>query len=331
VETQSDWKTFFNQSVERAIRSVVPEDRVIIDTGDGAAICFLADPESAVLCSLAILNDFKEREGADKNPPRIRLGVHLGPVKLVQDLNGNLNAIGDGINVGQRIMSFADGDQILVSRSYFEVVSRLSDEYSRLFRFEGMRQDKHVREHAIYALVPQLHESAASDEDSQSGPIQVTENAPGPEVPSGFSKEALEIIEECLRESVGPMAVHLVRVEAGKAKTLGDLCQALAEQAVPAHERPKFLQVCRAKLQKVNPGLELKTETATKLSAEVGEQAQKANWDAAFLESLKLRVSENLGPVASIVVDRAAKKAQTREELLAMLAEHFPPEQKRKR
>ena len=35
---------------------------------------------------------------------RVRTGVNLGPVKLVKDLNGSLNAIGDGINAGQRIM-----------------------------------------------------------------------------------------------------------------------------------------------------------------------------------------------------------------------------------
>jgi hypothetical protein len=251
-------------------------------------------------------------------------------VKLVQDLNGNLNAIGDGINVGQRIMSFADGDQILVSRSYFEVVSRLSDEYSRLFRFEGVRQDKHVREHAIYALVPRLPGSAPSDEDGQSSGSKATETALGPDLPA-FSKESLEIIEDCLRESVGPMAVHLVRVEAGKAKTLGNLCQVLGERAVAPDERKKFLEVCRARLRGINLDFDIKTETAAKVPAELSQQAPKASWDAAFLESLKLRVSDNLGPVASIVVDRAAKKAQTREELLEILKQYLPLEPKRKR
>lgn len=322
VETQSDWKSFFNRSVANAIRSVVPEDRVIIDTGDGAAICFLGDPESAVLCSLAILNDFKEREQDGVNPPRIRLGVHLGPVKLVQDLNGNLNAIGDGINVGQRIMSFADGDQILVSRSYFEVVSRLSDEYCRLFKFEGMRQDKHVREHAIYALVPQRPGSPVEDIAAAAAEMEALR----PSSATVFSQEALAVVEDCLRESVGPLALHLVRTESAKVKTLVELCDVLAEKAVPVTERPNFLKVCRSRLQKVAAG---NAEEKSHLAA-AAPTVVKPDWDDSFLQSLKLQLSEYLGPVAPIVVDRAAKKARTRDELLSLLEEHFPKNAKAK-
>jgi hypothetical protein len=39
-----------------------------------------------------------------------------------------------------------------VSRSYYEVVSRLSEESSKLFSYEGARTDKHIREHEVYAV-----------------------------------------------------------------------------------------------------------------------------------------------------------------------------------
>jgi len=83
----------------------------------------------------------------------VRLGVNLGPVRLVKDLNGQMNIIGDGINVAQRVMSFADPGQLLVSRSFYEVVSCLSRDYMNLFRHEGSRTDKHVREHEVYSVV----------------------------------------------------------------------------------------------------------------------------------------------------------------------------------
>jgi len=41
---------------------------------------------------------------------------------------------------------------VLVSRSYFEVVTRISEDYSQLFAYQGSRTDKHVREHEIYAV-----------------------------------------------------------------------------------------------------------------------------------------------------------------------------------
>jgi hypothetical protein len=81
-----------------------------------------------------------------------RLGVNLGPVRLVKDLNGRMNIIGDGINVAQRVMSFSRPGQLLVSRSFYEVVSCLSRDYLHLFQHEGSRTDKHVREHEVYSV-----------------------------------------------------------------------------------------------------------------------------------------------------------------------------------
>ena len=83
----------------------------------------------------------------------VRLGVNLGPVRLVKDLNGQMNIIGDGINVAQRVMSFSRPGQLLVSRSFYEVVSCLSRDYANLFHHEGSRTDKHVREHEVYSVV----------------------------------------------------------------------------------------------------------------------------------------------------------------------------------
>jgi hypothetical protein len=67
------------------------------------------------------------------------------------DINGHSNVIGDGINVAQRVMSFSRPGQLLVSRSFYEVVSCLSRDYANLFRHEGSRTDKHVREHEVYS------------------------------------------------------------------------------------------------------------------------------------------------------------------------------------
>jgi len=50
-------------------------------------------------------------------------------------------------------MSFSDPGQLLVSRSFYEVVSCLSRDYMNLFRHEGSRTDKHVREHEVYSVV----------------------------------------------------------------------------------------------------------------------------------------------------------------------------------
>jgi hypothetical protein len=151
VSEQIQLKDQFNALIAESIRDIAPNDRIILDTGDGVAINFLGDPEDALFVAMSLRESFAPRPN---EPPRLpaRIGVNLGPVRLVRDLNGQPNIIGDGINVAQRVMGFALPGQVLVSRSYFEVVSHISEGYAKLFRNEGSRTDKNVREHEIYSV-----------------------------------------------------------------------------------------------------------------------------------------------------------------------------------
>ncbi|HXZ52222.1 MAG TPA: adenylate/guanylate cyclase domain-containing protein [Burkholderiales bacterium] len=145
VSEQLQLKQAFNGILADAVAQVPPRDRIILDTGDGAAITFLGDPEDALFAAMSI----RDSSGS----LAVRIGVNLGPVRLLKDLNGQMNIIGDGINVAQRVMGFAQPGQLLVSRSFYEVVSRLSRDYTRLFTHVGLRTDKHVREHEVYAVI----------------------------------------------------------------------------------------------------------------------------------------------------------------------------------
>jgi class 3 adenylate cyclase len=152
VAEQIQLKERLNALLTEALANVAVNDRIILDTGDGAALSFLGDPEDALFVSLSLrdaIAAFPQPTGPEM---KMRIGINLGPVKLVKDINGQPNIIGDGINVAQRVMSFADPGQILVSRSFYEVVSCLSEGYVKLFHYEGSRTDKHVREHEVYAV-----------------------------------------------------------------------------------------------------------------------------------------------------------------------------------
>ncbi len=157
VTEQIRLKTSLTNNLSEAIKDIPVNDRIILDTGDGAAISFLGDPEDALFVTLS-LREAILREGMTatmveaSGDDALRIGINLGPVKLVKDINGHPNIIGDGINVAQRIMSFARPGQIVVSRSYYDVVSNLASEYAKLFTYEGSRTDKHVREHEIYVV-----------------------------------------------------------------------------------------------------------------------------------------------------------------------------------
>jgi class 3 adenylate cyclase len=149
VAEQMLFKQAFNKLLSSALENVPARDRVVLDTGDGAAITFLGDPEDALFVAMSLRAAARaEATGAIA----IRIGINLGPVRVVKDINAQMNIIGDGINVAQRVMSFAQSGQLLVSRSFYEVVSCLSLDYASLFSYVGARTDKHVREHEVYSV-----------------------------------------------------------------------------------------------------------------------------------------------------------------------------------
>lgn len=172
VAAQIAMKERFTTLLSASIKDIASDQRIILDTGDGAAITFLGDPEDALFVAMQLRDALRRPEDEatadDTAGPvdvPIRTGINLGPVKLVRDINGQPNIVGDGINVAQRIMSFAPTRQIVVSRSFYDMVSVISEEYSKLFTYEGSRTDKHVRDHEIYVV----GESAAAFKQAQDG------------------------------------------------------------------------------------------------------------------------------------------------------------------
>jgi len=152
VSGQISLKERFNSYLSAAISEVPIADRIILDTGDGAAINFIGDVKDALNTALSLRESLLNEEINVDPPLLVRMGVNLGPVRLVRDINGQPSIVGDGINVAQRVMGFADAAQILVSRSYYDAVSRLSPQYAGMFHYQGSRTDKHVREHEVYAI-----------------------------------------------------------------------------------------------------------------------------------------------------------------------------------
>ena len=144
VGDQVKLKRAFNDILTGALEQVSPVSTTTRSRGDGAAVTFLGDPEGALFVGLAVLDKVGEIP--------VRLGINLGPVSLINDINGRDNVVGDGINAAERVMSFAGQGQLLVSRTFFEVMSLLSADYAALFKQERTRLDKHNRAHDLFAV-----------------------------------------------------------------------------------------------------------------------------------------------------------------------------------
>lgn len=152
VAVQILLKDRFNGYLAAAIRDVPMADRIILDAGDGVAINFLGDASDALKTALNLRESLLNEDPNLEPRLQVSMGINLGPVRLVRDVNGQPSIVGDGINVAQRVMGFADVSQILVSRSYHEAVLRLVPQYADLFHYQGSRTDKHVREHEVFAI-----------------------------------------------------------------------------------------------------------------------------------------------------------------------------------
>ncbi len=172
VNKQIELKKQFNQLVSTCLNQLGEGERIILDTGDGAAIGFMQHPDDALTVAMAFRQAVTANNHQDYPALQVRIGIHLGPINVVTDMNGHNNMVGDGINDAQRIMSFAGMDQIYISRPYHDFVSRLNDEYADLFQYRGLQNDKHGREHQVYELVDasavQPDESSNADLSSSS-------------------------------------------------------------------------------------------------------------------------------------------------------------------
>jgi class 3 adenylate cyclase len=332
VEVQMEWKERFNRYLAVGIQELAENDRVILDTGDGAAICFLGDPEAAMFCAMKLRSFMVEEEaarGGVGGGMRCRIGINLGSVKLIKDINGNLNAVGDGINVAQRVMSFAGDNQILVSRSFYEVVSCLSDSYSQLFKYGGVRKDKHVREHTVYDLLAPGSEGAAPQQQACA-----IDDVPVKACALALDPVTLGRIERFLAPILGPMAHHLIKTHSARATTPMDLHRALTAFIPAKADQEAFLRFCVAEFSGPG-GTAAAATTGTSLGAPVAAARVQAATpapeaaaparppfavDPALGERLRKELAAYVGPMAKMILSRASGKAKSLGELYDLLA-----------
>ncbi|HYD95042.1 MAG TPA: adenylate/guanylate cyclase domain-containing protein [Noviherbaspirillum sp.] len=185
VPDQLEMKELFNALLAEAVQNVAPGDRIMVDTGDGAGIAFLGDPEDALFAALSLRDAIEAGRVTLGEPGFVRMGINLGPLKIVRDINGHTNMIGDGVNDAQRVMSFSEPGQVMVSHSYFDIISRFSRDYAKLFVYEGTRQDKHVREHEVYRFGPPKEDQTLADKlRDRSRARHVVDSAPAEATPA---------------------------------------------------------------------------------------------------------------------------------------------------
>ena len=239
VDHQMMVKQSFSTLVSEALKSLPNDDCIKLDTGDGAAICYLGAPEEVLYVAMGLRDAFVDVKAICETCYGVRMGINLGPVKILEDINGQRNIIGDGINAAQRIMSFAEPNQLLVSRAYYDVISCLSEENPGMFAYIGVHNDKHVRPYDVYKVLSAggIRQAAVTAAENALPAVTAATEQPA----ANLDERILQIVQEQLALIIGPMASVLVRQAMRKSSSIDQLYKILAEEIPTDVERERFL------------------------------------------------------------------------------------------
>ncbi|MEA1997606.1 MAG: adenylate/guanylate cyclase domain-containing protein, partial [Gemmatimonadota bacterium] len=138
------------------------KEYLFLDTGDGFAAAFLDSPEPALLSALEFSRKLKEAEIP------CRMGLNLGLVYLVEDMNEQTNIIGGGVDYAQRVMDLGESGHILASKIFRDFLSQVKYEYEDSFHYLGPRRVKHGEVIEVYNA---CNDQAGNRDDPRKGRI----------------------------------------------------------------------------------------------------------------------------------------------------------------
>jgi serine/threonine protein kinase len=127
-----------------------------------------------------------------------------------------------------------------------------------------------------------------------------------------WDETVLRTVERQLAHYLGPMAKVMLRKAASQTRDISQLYAMLAESISDSEGRQRFIDS--------TPG----TATSPRIIA-TGETAktQTLPLDKNFVDQTTMRLAAYLGPIAKVVVNRAAQKAGSQQEFVQLVAGHL--------
>jgi hypothetical protein len=163
----------FNEQIKPHVGELFnlkPEQLLCLPTGDGAALTFIhvdGDPKWTIETIVDIIFDLQtwahKFSQKDESELKLRIGVHVGPVEMFNDINDRPNVCGSAINTAQRVMDAAHPRQVLFSEDAVEhyigkesATWKISAQRHKLYRIGGPFEvhAKHGKSLWVYRLLP---------------------------------------------------------------------------------------------------------------------------------------------------------------------------------
>lgn len=308
IKEQLEIKQHLDSVLREQLDGIPRDDFILLDRGDGAAVCFLVEPESAFFFAIHVRDALAMRR-AQRPPYEIRVGINLGPIKIIRDVNGDRAPVGEGINCAARVMDFAGPNEVLVARSFYDVIGCQSDEYAALFSYLGIRADKHVREFELYEVVAPGTPHAVR----ATGAVPLT-------VPIGgdLDRAYLERVRRALALAIGPMADLFLSRAVQRSSDRQHLLACLGTALHDREQRDAFFEQLGTKAPPDEhesggpcpPPPLLHTSGA---GVEMGVDA--------LAEHARRILARHLGPIAALLVRQAAAEVADGAALVTRVAE----------
>jgi DNA-directed RNA polymerase subunit RPC12/RpoP len=171
-------------------------------------------------------------------------------------------------------------------------------------------------------FVPGLSPSPADRPPSPMG--EISGGSPAALV---VSPAVVEQLERCMTGIVGPIGATIVRRAIPRARAMDALRAELLASIPASDDRKVFLGCCGDLFGSRAPAA---APPPVPILSDGGSRAPAAH-DPAAIGELKTTFATFVGPLASVLVDRAIANARTASDLLAMLADELESQDDRKR
>jgi serine/threonine-protein kinase len=185
---------------------------------------------------------------------------------------------------------------------------------SRISALEGVSNESTVVLHA--ASIPSERPSA----NQRSGRLTASGTA-SQTLPTHWDDVTLVPIQSVLARFVGPMAKVLVRQAAKKCADIPSLISSITQELPSPEDRAKFVEMLQHQTGNVTPGTAALT---TGSIGGAGSLLAQHTLEAALTERATQIMTRFIGPIAKIVVKKAAAKSTSVEQFVALLAQELP-------
>jgi len=155
TKTQIKKIEMLNKLIKECVtfKTTSKDSLLVLPTGDGMVIGFFQSPELPLNLAIELHRKIGMYNKA-KIPTealRLRIGIHSGPVFVVNDVLENKNIWGPGIIISRRIMDIGNDGHILLSSRIAEDLRELSDEYKKIIKPLHDYTIKHGQKILIYS------------------------------------------------------------------------------------------------------------------------------------------------------------------------------------